>query len=177
MPKYCSREATCLAIFQVTSSLSPDTRELSTKVSTSPATLSIAKFHFITRGRVGWRFLVLAITSRRKVYQARAIRTSWSLQIEHILPQKYEKVPEWKPTWMEEAGETCLHCLENLAWLKNANGKIGNGPFKMEQKNFFGSPTYPLTSYIVKHEDWTEKLVQHNHDNIFTLVKEAWELL
>ncbi len=101
-----------------------------------------------------------------------------TLQIEHILPQKYNKVSKWIEEWNDDDAELWMHRLGNLVLLnQKLNSKISNGHFIEKIKHYKSSP-YPMTrrisdSYLDK---WTLEEVKDNHFYVLDFAKCVWEL-
>jgi hypothetical protein len=99
-----------------------------------------------------------------------------TLQVEHVLPQKWEGNPSWKEEWEREDAERWLHRLGNLALLnQKVNSKISNGAFSIKQADL-GNSVYPLTRYISKQKQWNTKVVEANHFEVCRLAADVWKL-
>jgi len=101
-----------------------------------------------------------------------------TLQIEHILPQKYNKVAKWIEEWNEDDAELWMHRLGNLVLLnQKLNSKISNGHFVEKIKHYKSSP-YPMTRRISDSylEKWTLDEVKDNHFYVLDFAKCVWEL-
>jgi hypothetical protein len=97
-----------------------------------------------------------------------------TLQLEHILPQKYQK--EWGNSWDATIADEWMHRLGNLALLnQKANAMISNGPFSKKKKHLEASP-YPLTKRIAKSQTWDLDAVQQHHNTILRLSSSVWDL-
>jgi len=99
-----------------------------------------------------------------------------TLQVEHVLPQKWEGNPSWKEEWEREDAERWLHRIGNLVLLnQKVNSKISNGAFSIKQADL-GNSVYPLTRYISKQHSWDAKVVEANHFEVCRLAAEVWHL-
>ena len=57
-----------------------------------------------------------------------------TLQLEHVLPQKYATVAAWTRKWDTDSAGEWMHRLGNLALLnQKVNAKISNGPFETKK--------------------------------------------
>ena len=102
-----------------------------------------------------------------------------TLQIEHILPQKYTKVSKWVSHWKDDEADAWMHRLGNLVLLnQKMNAKISNGPFLEKRKHYKSSP-YPMTRRIsdIYKSQWTAKEVRENHSCVIDLAKQVWFLM
>ena len=109
-------------------------------------------------------------------YQVRVETFDGKLQLEHVLPQKYQAEPEWVNRWDKEAADEWMHRLGNLALLnQSANGSISNLPFEDKREIFKGSP-YPLTQRISNFQEWNKQNVETNHHRLLGLIKKHWNL-
>ena len=99
------------------------------------------------------------------------------LHLEHVLPQKYQDVPEWNSFWSNEEDATeWMHRLGNLALLNQSmNAKIKNGQFNDKKEALRSSP-YPLTRHIADYHIWNAEMVQRNHEEVLGLAKNTWNL-
>ncbi|KAL7533363.1 hypothetical protein ACHAWF_004464, partial [Thalassiosira exigua] len=105
-------------------------------------------------------------------------RMQSTLQIEHILPQKYDKVAAWANHWDEELAGQWMHRLGNLALLnQKLNARISNGPFSEKREHYKLSP-YPMTRRILDEygERWAVDEVRDNHRHIIQPAATMWNL-
>jgi Protein of unknown function (DUF1524) len=108
--------------------------------------------------------------------QGRVSPMESTLQVEHVLPRKYDTVDEWNHVWDASSAETWMHRLGNLALLnQKVNARISNGPFSNKKKNLNESP-YPLTRQICQHIMWDPQSVQLQHDLVSSLAVSVWGL-
>mmetsp|Transcript_19025 Transcript_19025/g.42330 ORF Transcript_19025/g.42330 Transcript_19025/m.42330 type:complete len:518 (+) Transcript_19025:413-1966(+) len=98
-----------------------------------------------------------------------------TLQLEHVLPQKWQNVKYWSERWNDDDANTWLNRLGNLALLnQKVNAKVSNGSFDLKRKEYM-SP-YPLTQLITGYSDWSPKEVEGNHSRIIDLAIKVWKL-
>ena len=99
-----------------------------------------------------------------------------TLQLEHVLPQKYATVAAWTRKWDTDSAREWMHCLGNLALLnQKVNAKISNGPFDKKKDHLALSP-YPLTRQMTKHAKWDAKAVKSHHETVISLAIFIWNL-
>jgi hypothetical protein len=99
-----------------------------------------------------------------------------SLQLEHVLPQKYDKVMEWTRLWDTDSTSIWMHRLGNLALLnQKVNAKISNGSFESKRSHLEASP-YPLTRLMAKYTTWDVEAVQTHHETVASLAIQVWNL-
>jgi hypothetical protein len=99
-----------------------------------------------------------------------------TLQLEHVLPQKYDTVEAWTRKWDTDSAGEWMHRLGNLALLnQKVNAKISNGPFETKKDHLAHSP-YPLTRQMAKHTFWDLKAVKSHHETVISLAILIWDL-
>jgi hypothetical protein len=97
-----------------------------------------------------------------------------TLQVEHVLPQKWDGNPSWKEEWAPNEAERWLHRIGNLALLnQKANSKISNRSFSMKRPDL-GDSIYPLTRRISKYKCWDANAIETNHKEFCRLAAEVW---
>ena len=98
-----------------------------------------------------------------------------TLQLEHVLPQKWHNVDYWSGRWSDNEANAWLHKLGNLALLnQKLNAKVSNGSFDGKRQEY-ESP-YPLTQRIARYSKWSPKEVKENHSGILDLASRVWSL-
>lgn len=108
--------------------------------------------------------------------QGRMLPLRKTLQLEHVLPQKYGQYSAWKTSWEDEDAQEWLHRLGNLALLnKGVNIEISNGPFEMKRNQLSKSP-YPLTKMLAEYDQWTASSVRKHHGNLLQMAHKVWDL-
>jgi hypothetical protein len=111
-----------------------------------------------------------------KSSQGRVNPIEATLQLEHVLPQKYDTVEAWTRKWDTDSAGEWMHRLGNLALLnQKVNAKISNGPFEMKKDHLALSP-YPLTRRMAKHTIWDVKAVKSHHETVINLAILIWNL-
>jgi hypothetical protein len=111
-----------------------------------------------------------------KSSQGRVNPIEATLQLEHVLPQKYATVAAWTRKWDTDSAGEWMHRLGNLALLnQKVNAKISNGPFETKKDHLALSP-YPLTRQMTKHAIWDAKAVKSHHETVISLAILIWDL-
>lgn len=109
-------------------------------------------------------------------YQGLVETFTGNLQLEHVLPKKYEAERDWANHWDKETAGEWMHRLGNLALLnQSANRCISNGPFEDKGEFLKGSP-YPLTRRIGEYVKWNKQSVESNHVFLLDIIKKHWKL-
>jgi hypothetical protein len=109
-------------------------------------------------------------------HQSRVTAVPGTLQIEHVLPQKFENVASWKEHWDSAKATALSSRLGNLALLnQKTNVQLSNGPFENKKKEFENSP-YPLTKRISQAPIWDPATVEEQHEELHRLAVEVWQL-
>ena len=97
-----------------------------------------------------------------------------TLQVEHVLPQKYSTNQAWTEGWDAAHAIAWVHRLGNLALLnQKTNSKISNGSFS-SKKPHLGESAYPLTRESAKVESWNAEAVARSHLDLCRLAFEVW---
>ncbi|MDO8137208.1 MAG: HNH endonuclease family protein, partial [Candidatus Brocadiales bacterium] len=87
------------------------------------------------------------------------------LHIDHILPEKWNSIEDWKKKWTEDQSRRWLHKIGNLTLLSGKkNISASNGPFD-EKKNIYkkdygGTTAFEISKKIVEKSDWLENDVK-----------------
>lgn len=111
-----------------------------------------------------------------KSSQGRVNPIEGTLQLEHVLPQKYDTVAGWTRKWDTDSAGEWMHRLGNLALLnQKVNAKISNGPF-MEKKDHLAHSLYPLTRQMAGNAIWDVEAVKSHHDTVIRLAIVIWGL-
>jgi len=92
-----------------------------------------------------------------------------NLHVDHILPEKWASVKDWKRKWNEAQAEKWLNKLGNLTLLSGKkNIRASNNPFGEKKKIYKGkgldgTTAFLVTQRIIEENDWTEKSVRKRH--------------
>jgi hypothetical protein len=186
-PKKAVREQRCIAIAR----RGTTPHESSYDVSDDPLLLSSSErktlkdaLHLTAFHRTSLPKAAKIILERLNGYEllessqvGRLTPLSQTLELEHVLPQKYKKHSEWTQLWNDDDAEEWLHRLGNLALLnKRTNTKISNGPFLPLKRNDLGRSPYPLTRKVAEYADWNVASVEKNHKDLLGIAHKVWEL-
>jgi len=89
-----------------------------------------------------------------------------NLHVDHILPEKWVSVKDWKKKWNEAQADKWLNKLGNLTLLSGRkNIRASNNPFGEKKKiykgkGFDGTTAFVITQRIIDEKDWTEESVK-----------------
>ena len=102
-----------------------------------------------------------------------------TLQIEHILPERWYKNPDWKKNWTDEQAEFWLHKLGNLTLISGKkNAVASNDSFKKKQvayKKLHGGMTaFEITKQVALNDEWVDSEVKKRHA---LLKKDIYQIL
>jgi len=92
-----------------------------------------------------------------------------NLHVDHILPQKWNSVKDWKMKWNEEQAKKWINKLGNLTLLsgrKNiraSNSSFGEKKKIYKGKGLDGTTAFLITQRIIDEKDWTEENVKKRH--------------
>lgn len=94
-----------------------------------------------------------------------------SLQIEHILPEKWGANPDWKKRWKEDQATHWLQKLGNLTLLSGKkNAVASNDSFKKKKeaykKAFGGMTAFEITKQVASNDEWTEAETKKRHSQL-----------
>lgn len=93
------------------------------------------------------------------------IEYSRNLHIDHILPEKWEKIDYWKKRWTKEKANNWLNKIGNLTLLSGRkNRKASNDEFPKKKKIYDGKGLdgktgFEISKRIINKPEWTEKEV------------------
>lgn len=93
------------------------------------------------------------------------IEYSRNLHIDHILPEKWEKIDYWKKRWTKEKANNWLNKIGNLTLLSGRkNRKASNDEFPKKKKIYDGKGLdgktgFEISKKIINKPEWTEKEV------------------
>jgi len=91
------------------------------------------------------------------------------LHVDHILPQGWYEVPDWRKRWSREQAGVWVNKLGNLTLLSGKkNIAATNGPF-MDKKNIYRNAhgrrvAFEISKPIIDKGEWTEKEVRERHE-------------
>lgn len=104
------------------------------------------------------------------------------ITVEHVLPQHPSEGSQWLQ-WFphEELREHYVHRLGNLALLSGyKNSKAQNFDFKTKKDTYFtdeeGSTPFPLTSQVLKKNEWTPEVIEQRQELLMSRLKQLWRL-
>jgi len=127
-----------------------------------------------------WKSIAKAILERMNEHELMIISQTRLkselnfLQLEHVLPEKWEK--EWNKDLTKIDAEKCLPMKGNFALLnQKINVKISNGSFSAKQPHLLESP-YPLTRRIGNAGKWTRSTFEAHHRYLVELAIKIWDL-
>ena len=92
-----------------------------------------------------------------------------NLHADHILPEKWDSVKDWKKKWNEAQAKEWLNKLGNLTLLSGRkNIKASNSSFEKKReiykdKGRDGTTAFLITQKVIEENDWTEKNVRKRH--------------
>lgn len=93
-----------------------------------------------------------------------------NLHVEHILPQEWNKNPEWKEYWNENDGKNLVNKLGNFTLLSGKkNISASNSSFKKKLEIYKGKgyskmSAFEITKRILDNKNWTKKELQERND-------------
>jgi uncharacterized protein with ParB-like and HNH nuclease domain len=88
------------------------------------------------------------------------------IHVDHILPEKWHKIPYWKKKWDRDKAQLWLNKMGNLTLLLGKkNEQASNKPFKDKKeiykgKRIDGVTAFKINQRILRKHDWTEKEVK-----------------
>ena len=85
-----------------------------------------------------------------------------NLHLDHILPEEWAKVKEWKDAWKEEEAKSRLNTIGNLTLLSGRkNIAAQNFSFaqkkKIYEKGYGGKTAFEISKKIIDKAEWTQK--------------------
>jgi len=93
-----------------------------------------------------------------------------NIHVDHILPQEWQKIPDWRKLWPKAKAEQWLDRLGNLTLLLGRkNVKASNKPFD-EKKSIYrgkgldGTTAFLTTQRVINKRTWKEKQVTERQD-------------
>lgn len=118
-----------------------------------------------------WLKPLLALVEYNRTDDAKITWIEWdkNLQIEHILPEKWSGVPEWKSTWTDEQASHWVHRLGNLTLLSGKKNIVAtNDSFKKKKVAYKkgGITAFEITKEVAEYEDWTEEEAKKRHGQL-----------
>ncbi|MGC9124323.1 MAG: DUF262 domain-containing protein [Thermoplasmata archaeon] len=104
-------------------------------------------------------------------------------ELEHILPEAWEKNNYWKNYWTNEEASKWLNKLGNLTLLnKTKNIKAKNYDFKEKRQIYMGKKGDKQTQFLItrelaeKYDDWTPKEVEKRQKNLEKMLMEILKI-
>jgi hypothetical protein len=104
------------------------------------------------------------------------------IQLEYILPEKYEANPAttWKDSWSPEEANEWRHRLGNLVLVFNQNSNtqklIGYAKAYSEKRKGLKQSPYPLTRDAAEFSEWGPASIQACHETLLLLARKVWDL-
>jgi len=105
------------------------------------------------------------------------IEYSRNLHIDHILPEKWEKIDYWRKRWTKEKANYWLNKIGNLTLLSGRkNIKASNDEFPKKKriydgKGIDGRTGFEISKKIIHEPDWTEKQVINRQNWLISEIK------
>lgn len=99
------------------------------------------------------------------------------LHVDHILPEKWDQVQEWKKIWNIDQANECLNKLGNLTLLSGKkNISASNDSFNRKKQIYKqghgGKVAFEISKPIIEKASWTEQNVKDRHEWLLKQVKE-----
>lgn len=106
------------------------------------------------------------------------------LQVDHILPQKWESVPEWSKSWTKEKSDKWLNKLGNLTLIsdKKNSSQLNAPPLQKKiiyEKAHGGKTSFDISKKIIDilaKGEWTESEVMNRQDWMINEIKRIFRL-
>jgi hypothetical protein len=104
-----------------------------------------------------------------------------TVTVEHVLPQNPKNDSEWTKWFPGEIGRaTWVHRLGNLALLtRKKNSAASNYDFERKKAAYFsrnGVSPFPLTTQVLRHMEWTPKIVEDRQKELMAHLEQHWRL-
>lgn len=103
------------------------------------------------------------------------------VSVEHVLPQQPAPNSQWL-AWVPDplTHQQWVHRLGNLALLsRKKNSAASNYEFEKKKNAYFtkgGVCSFALTTEVLKHNEWTEAVMQHRQENMLKILETHWGL-
>ena len=103
------------------------------------------------------------------------------VSVEHILPQQPAPNSKWL-TWVPDPlkHQQWVHRLGNLTLLsRKKNSAASNYEFEKKKNAYFtkgGVCSFALTTEVLKHNDWTEAVMQQRQEQMLKALETHWSL-
>lgn len=103
------------------------------------------------------------------------------VSVEHILPQQPAPNSQWL-TWVPDPlkHQQWVHRLGNLTLLsRKKNSAASNYDFEKKKNAYFtkgGVCSFALTTEVLKHNDWSEDVMQARQEKMLKILEEHWSL-
>lgn len=103
------------------------------------------------------------------------------LSIEHVLPQNPPDSSQWREWYPNPATrEKWVHRLGNLVLLNRRKNSIAsNYDFARKKQTYFargGISPFPLTTQVLKYDDWTELVLRERQKFLLGQLMDIWRL-
>jgi uncharacterized protein with ParB-like and HNH nuclease domain len=128
-----------------------------------------------------WLKPLLILIEYGRTDDSKLVWIEWNkkLQAEHILPEKWSSIPDWKNSWSSEQAECWLQKLGNLTLLSGKKNVVAsNDSFKKKKvaykKSHGGMTAFEIAKEVAELGEWTEREAKERHKN---LKKEAIRIL
>lgn len=92
------------------------------------------------------------------------------LTIEHIIPQKYQKIEEYNK---DEKIEQKMHVLGNLT-LTAYNSEYSNEPFFIKKDKMLSKDNFPLNKYFLNLKEWNTNEIDKRTKYLLDKTKQIW---
>jgi uncharacterized protein with ParB-like and HNH nuclease domain/predicted transport protein len=104
-----------------------------------------------------------------------------NLHIDHILPEKWKQVKEWKDTWLEEDANRQLDKIGNLTLLMGKKNIVAqNFAFVKKQKiyqaAYGGKTAFEISKRILEKSEWTTSDVDERREWLIAQINELFEI-
>lgn len=105
-----------------------------------------------------------------------------NLHVDHILPEKWKAVEDWKAKWNEEQAEKWINKLGNLTLLSGRkNIKASNNSFENKRsiyqgRGFDGTTAFLITQKLIEENDWREENLRERHHWLIREVQKIFGL-
>lgn len=113
----------------------------------------------------GWLKPLLCVVEYEQTDESVFIPYSRNLHVDHILPEKWEKIKYWKTKWKEEEADALLDKIGNLTLLSGRkNIKASNDSFPNKKKIYKGKgidgkTAFEISKRILRNSHWTKREV------------------
>ncbi len=99
------------------------------------------------------------------------------IEVEHILPQKFEKWLDENPSLNENELETYVNSLGNLTILSSKlNNEVKNNVFKIKKEKFLEKGTYIINNYLNKINEWNIKNIKERTKYLLGIINQIYNL-